>query len=253
MQLPKYPIYIPSKGRPDKCLTAKCLNEDGVPFYLVVEPQEAKEYAVTYGDENLLTLPFSNTGSAVAARNWIKEHATQAGHKRHWQIDDDIKGFFAWTDASRQPCVPSYAIATCEEFVDRYSNVAIAGLKSHLFGSTISHPFTINCQAFTCVLVLNDLPYSWRGIHGHDTDFSLQVLTGGWCTILFHAFQFEWSAISSGGNESVYKGDGRLRRARELQRRWPGLVKLIRQSGRPSPNLARTWNKFDTPLERIKS
>ena len=252
MQLFKYPIYIPSKGRPDKCLTAKTLSGDGVPFHLVVEPQEAKEYAASYGDKNVLTLPFSNTGSAVAARNWIKEHATQAGHKRHWQLDDDIRGFYAWTKDSRKPCTPSYALPHCEEFVDRYSNVAIAGLKSHLFGSTIKHPFTTNCQAFTCVLVLNELPYRWRGTHGHDTDFSLQALVGGWCTILFYAFQFEWASVTSGGNSDVYEGDGRLYRTRELQRRWgKSVVKITRQNGRPSPNLSGTWNKFKTPLVKV--
>jgi hypothetical protein len=204
----------------------------------------------------VLTLPFRDRGSVVPAKNWIKEHATRAGHKRHWQLDDDIKGFLAWTDAGRQRCAPSYALATCGEFVDRYSNVAIAGLKSNIFGSTISHPFTINCQAFTCVLVLNDVPYRWRGVPGKDssdTDFSLQVLTGGWCTILFHAFQFRWSTLAPGGNEDIYGGDGRLACVKQLQRQWPGLVKLARKSGRPSPNLARAWRKFDTPLERVEA
>ena len=230
------------------------LRKYDVPFRLVVEPQEVQEYAAIYGSENVLTLPFRDTGSVVASRNWIKEHATKAGHKRHWQLDDDIQGFLAWTDDGRKPCSPSYSLATCEDFVDRYSNVAIAGLRSQIFGSVIHNPFTINCQAFTCVLVLNDLPYHWRGQHGtEDTDFSLQVLTGGWCTIIFHVFQFMWSTIAPGGNASIYEGDGRLCRTRELQRFWPGLVKLTRQRGRPSPDLARAWRKFDTPLEKVET
>ena len=247
-----YPVYIPTKGRADNCLTAKTLSNSDVPFNLVVEPQEADLYAASYGEENVLTLPFRDTGSAVAARNWIKDHALKAGHKRHWQLDDDIKGFYAFSKGTRTPCKPSYSLPLCEEFVDRYSNVAIAGLKSHLFGSTIKHPFTTNCQAFTCVLVLSDLPYSWRGDYGHDTDFSLQVLVGDWCTILFHAFQFEWASVTVGGNHETYEGDGRLLRTRELQRRWgKSVVKITRQNGRPSPNLSRTWNKFKTPLKKV--
>ena len=77
--LPQYPIYIPSKGRAEQCLTARCLVNDGVPFKLVVEEQEFDQYAERYGEKNLIVLPFSNQGSVIPARNWIKEHATVEG------------------------------------------------------------------------------------------------------------------------------------------------------------------------------
>ena len=89
--LPKYPIYIPSKGRSDICLTAQFLSKDEVPFYLVVEPQEEKQYVDTFGKKHILVLPFSNLGSVIPARNWIKEHATKNGHERHWQFDDNMR------------------------------------------------------------------------------------------------------------------------------------------------------------------
>ena len=38
-RLPRYPVYIPSKGRAEKCYTAQFMFDDGVPFYLVVEEQ----------------------------------------------------------------------------------------------------------------------------------------------------------------------------------------------------------------------
>jgi hypothetical protein len=41
---PKYPIYIISKGRATKCITARELTEMNVPFTLVVEPQERAQY-----------------------------------------------------------------------------------------------------------------------------------------------------------------------------------------------------------------
>jgi hypothetical protein len=62
--LPRYPIYVPSKGRYSGdgrysgCMTAKFLTRDGVPFSLVVEPHEADEYRARYGDARILTLPF---------------------------------------------------------------------------------------------------------------------------------------------------------------------------------------------------
>ena len=75
MILPKYKIYIPSKGRYKKCLTADFLMRDGVPFKLVVEEQEAPHYMAKYGMDNVLILPFSNKGSVIPARNWIKEYS----------------------------------------------------------------------------------------------------------------------------------------------------------------------------------
>lgn len=57
--LPRYPVYVPSKGRYESGLTAKFLIRDEVPFYLVVEPQEADEYGKRYGYARLLILPWS--------------------------------------------------------------------------------------------------------------------------------------------------------------------------------------------------
>jgi len=36
---PKYPVYIISKGRADTRLTAKALENLGVPYSIVIEPQ----------------------------------------------------------------------------------------------------------------------------------------------------------------------------------------------------------------------
>ena len=83
MKLPRYPIYIPSKGRAAKFLTAKVLMRDDVPFVAVVEPQEAAGYAAVVGTERLLVLPFRDRGSVIPARNFIKDHATAEGHARH--------------------------------------------------------------------------------------------------------------------------------------------------------------------------
>ncbi len=87
---PRYPVYIPSKGRAAQVLTAKCFAADGVPFRLVVEPQEVEAYAAVWGRSCLLILPENNQG-LVYARNWIKAYSIAQGQERHWQFDDDIK------------------------------------------------------------------------------------------------------------------------------------------------------------------
>jgi len=42
---PKYPVYIISKGRWESRLTSKALEAIRVPYRIVVEPQEFKQYA----------------------------------------------------------------------------------------------------------------------------------------------------------------------------------------------------------------
>ena len=112
--------------------------------------------------------------------------------------------------------------------MDRYTNVGIAGLNYTMF--VVPHPdggpkapFQLNCHVYSCTLFLNSLPYKWRGRYNEDTDICLQVLSGGWCTILMNAFMIDKQrtmTMKGGNSDLLYTGDGRLKMARELQRRW---------------------------------
>jgi hypothetical protein len=244
-----YPIYIPSKGRAGHCLTARFLAKDGVSFTLVVEPQEEEAYT---GHGPLLVLPFRDRGLA-ATRTFIKEHSRSAGERRHWQLDDNIRairGFepgtgrlVRWNSAD--------ALSKVEELVDRYENVGIAGLRHQAYIHREKTAFTLNQQAVSCVLVDNALPFQWRGFAHHDTDYSLQVLASGRCTILVNAFTIDkaQSSTMKGGLTSAYAGDGRLRKVYEIQKRWPGLnIRIVRRNGRPSAQTSHVWRHFRTPL-----
>jgi hypothetical protein len=251
---PRYPIYIPSKGRASSCLTARCLDRDRTPYMLVVEPQEHVAYAKTFGHERVLTLPFSNRKTSTPARNWIKEHATRAGHVRHWQLDDNIRvGYRLWK-STRVRCRMGIGLAVCEDFADRYENVAVAGLTYRTFciPTTPMPPFYLNVHVYSCSLVLNALPHRWRPKYNEDTDFCLQVLADGWCTVLINAFCIDKVATMTmrGGNGAIYQGDGRLQMARSLERSWPGVVSVRRRFQRPQHVIRDHWRKFDTPLQR---
>lgn len=81
--LPKYPIYILSKGRWNYNHTAKALDKLGIPYRIAVEPQEYDLYRQNFESEQLLTLPFSNHGKGSGpARNWCWEHSIREGHER---------------------------------------------------------------------------------------------------------------------------------------------------------------------------
>ena len=255
--MPRYPVYVPSKGRADVCLTAQFLRADGVPFFLVVEPQERDAYVERFGEASVLVLPFRDRGSSIPARNWIKAHATAAGHLRHWQLDDNIKYTARWYAGKRLRCASSVALAACEDFVDRYENVAVAGLNYRFFavrnGRPPPEPFWLNVHVYSCTLVLNSIPYQWRGHYNEDTDLCLQVLAGGWCTVLLNAFMVEkmtTMTVKGGNTAKLYQGDGRLKMARSLERLWPGVVETDRRWQRPQHVVKNAWQKFDTPLKR---
>lgn len=257
-KLPRYPVYVISKGRHDTNLTAKFLINDKVPFNLVVEPQEYDLYAKALPSEycNIVKTPFSNLGQGgIPARNFCWEHSKKQGHDRHWILDDNIRCVRRLYKKKRIPCDSGVAFAACEDFTDRYQNIAISGLNYTMFivptGKNGQPPFYLNNHVYSCLLIMNSLPHRWRGRYNEDTDLCLQVLADKWCTVLFNAFSIEkmrTMTMKGGNSDQLYDGDGRLKMARSLERVWPGVVTTDRRYGRPQHVIANAWKNFDTPL-----
>lgn len=253
----KYPLYVISKGRWESGLTAKFLIRDGVDFSLVVEPQEHGEYAARFGADRVLTLPFSNLGlGSIPARNWCWEHAKASGAARHWILDDNIRGVYRLYKGKRIPCESGPAFTAVEDFVDRYTNIGVAGLNYTMFGMPVAArrgipPFYRNVRVYSCLLIDNHITQRWRGRYNEDTDLCLQVLGAGLCTVLVNVFMVNKAATMTmrGGNtDELYAGDGRLTMSRSLERAWPGVVETHRKYGRSHHRVVGNWRKFDTPL-----
>lgn len=243
---PKYPVYIISKGRWESRLTSISLEEMGVPYHIVIEPQEFGQYADVIDPSKILVLPFSNLGQgSIPVRNWVWEHSISIGAERHWVLDDNIRGFFfRHGPNSRDKVLDGTIFRACEDFTDRYENVALSGMNYVFFAvqapaqTSKNPPFYLNDRIYSCILINNDIPYRWRGRYNEDTDLSLRVLKDGWCTILFNAFLCgkQTTMTMKGGNtESLYKldnEDGRLLMAQSLQHQHPDVVKITRKWGR---------------------
>lgn len=73
-KLPRYPMYVPTKGRYDRCLTATMFRKDRVPYRLVIQPQEEDHYRVAVPDAEILVLP-AGDWNLMSTRNWIRDHA----------------------------------------------------------------------------------------------------------------------------------------------------------------------------------
>ena len=234
---PKYPVYIPSKGRWELRHTSRVLEKMRVPYYIVIEREEYDQYAAVINPSRILVLPFSNRG-LIAARCWIMEHSIQSGTARHWQIDDNIRDFYRLHKNIKYRARSGTVFKVAEDFVDRYKNVAYAGFQYEMFAPRKKKhpPLILNTRVYSCTLVDNSIPFRWRSAYNDDTDVSLMALKGGWCTVLFLAFladKIETMQVKGGNTESLYLiKDGRLRMAQELQRRHPDVVKIVHKWGR---------------------
>lgn len=242
MSSPKYPIYIVSKGRADSRLTSKALDEMHVDYYVVIEPQELAEYSAKIDSKKILVLPFSNLGrGSIPARNWIWQHSIEQGYARHWIMDDNIRCFYRRVKNVRIKALTGAIFAAAEDFVDRYTNVPMAGLQYRMFAPSRAKrpPFVLNTRVYSCILLSNAIPHRWRGRYNEDTDLSLRILKDGYCTILFYAFLCDKQAtmqMKGGNTDELYKQDaqfdGRLEMAKSLQQQHPDVCSITRRWGR---------------------
>ena len=230
---PKYPVYIISKGRAKRCLTARELTLMNVPFYLVVEPQEEEEYREEWSNANIIVTPFSNLGQgSIPVRNFVWEHSIKNGDKRHWILDDNLEGFHRLNRNMKPKVMDGTIFRCCEDFTERYSNVPISGMNYYSFCKTTDKvpPYYLNTRVYSCILIENNLTFRWRGKYNEDTDLCLRTLKAGYCTILFNAFLVGkvTTMRMKGGNTGEVYGDTDQRKefAESLQKQHPDVVKV---------------------------
>lgn len=179
---PRYPVFIISKGRAQYGpLTAIALREIGVPFYLMVEPQEYdKNRVLCDWAEDVFVLPEGNHGKGPGrARNACWDIAKRVMKtRRHWVLDDNIRAFYRLYQNQRIRVGDGTIFRAAEDFVDRYKNIPIAGFAYKFFhpATETQFPFKVNTRIYSTLLIDNDCPYRWRGRYNEDTILSLDVL-----------------------------------------------------------------------------
>lgn len=233
---PRYPIYIISKGRWHKQLTARALDAMGVDYSVVVEPHEKSLYQQAINPKKILVLPFKNLGQgSIPARNWVWEHSKKTGNKRHWILDDNMPVFWRRNRNEKLKCRSGNIFRAVEDWVDRYTNIGLAGLNYQQFviDQLQIAPITLNTRIYSCILVNNSMTHRWRGKYNEDTDLSLRVLKDGMCTALFNAFlvtKMPTMTMDGGNTHEVYhQGKKRKEFAESLQKQHPDVVQVTRR------------------------
>jgi|WetSurSiteA1Bulk_404760.scaffolds.fasta_scaffold08772_1 hypothetical protein len=227
----KYKIYIPTKGRYDKLLTADYLVKNGIDFSLVVEKKEVDLYKEKYPNK-IIALPDSDYGGVYFARNFIKKLSIKNGEKRHWQLDDDIKKLVYVNDGKFIDMPLDKIFGNMENFCDKFKNIGLASPHSTVWVKFGKKPFEINKLAYSCLLINNNLDICWNKDVMEDIDYNIQVLESGWCTIRFYLYSFAWSARTSqkgGVTEFYLNKNKRFNAVKNTQEKW-NLGKIIEKS-----------------------
>ena len=209
---PKYPIYIISVGRWEKRLTSRYLEKAGIDYKIVVEPAQAEEYKKVIDPKKVLVLPKNyskkNLGG-IPARNFVWEHSKKAGYARHWILDDNIDGYSRFNKGERIKVFSGVAFRCIEDYVDRYTNIKMAGHNYYMFASSKAlKPIIKNTRIYSSILLSNDTDFKWRGRYNEDTDLSLRILKAGYATALFNNMLANKVATMSqkGGNTDTIYG-----------------------------------------------
>jgi hypothetical protein len=274
---PKYPVYVISKGRADSRQTVKALDKIKVPYNVVIEPQEFKQYAAVIDERKLLVLPHEHFGGgcSIPARNWVWEHSICNNHEKHWILDDNIQRFWRSNRNLRIEVDDGTIFRCCEDFTERYDNVAISGMNYYMFAPDRAKfpPFYLNTRIYSCILLNNSLymtnmkdgePFRWRGRYNEDTDLSIRALKSNWCTILFNAFlaqKLTTGTVKGGNMTEIYGGDHlagnnkadafrekRMLMAQSLRDQHPDIVVVTEKWGRPQHNV--NYDGFTQKLHR---
>ena len=244
--LPRYPIYVVSKGRWKNRLTSKALNVMGIPYKIVVEQDQLPMYQAEVGADRCLVLPQryldeydtcddlgdSKSKGPGAARNFVWDHATELGSKRHWVMDDNLDAFHRLNRNIKRESDTPAIFAAMEDFVDRYENVPVAGPNYYSFvkSSDGVPAFVTNTRIYSCLLIQNDAPYRWRGRYNEDTDLSLRVLKDGLCTIQFNAFlqgKVTTQRMKGGNTDEFYALEGTKAKSQMLADLHPDVAKVV--------------------------
>ncbi len=248
---PLFPLYIPSKGRHESRLTVKSLQRMRVPFFVVVEEQQFRDYASVIDRSHLLVLDkayqraydtFDDLGDTKSkgpgpARNFVWDHAIANGHDWHWVMDDNINEFYRLNRNLKVRTYDGAFFRAMEDFCLRYTNVGMAGPNYVTFAKRKQPlpPFITNTRIYSCNLIRNDLPFRWRGRYNEDTDLSLRMLKSGWCTIQFNAFlqnKMRTQVVGGGNTAEFYASEGTLPKSKMQIAMHPDVSRLVWKFGR---------------------
>lgn len=248
---PNNPLYVVSHKRADSRLTMKALAKMGVPYKVVIEPNQLDDYSKVFPREQLLVIPdkyhdeydtcdhlgMTKSQGPGPARNFAWDHAIAQGARWHWVMDDNIDEFYVLNRNYIYIANDGTIFRCMEDFCDRYSNVLMAGPQYKMFVPRKQKcpPFRMNTRIYSCNLIRNDAPFRWRGRYNEDTDISLRMLKAGYCTIVFYAYlqnKMTTQLIIGGNTDEFYAVEGTFNKSKMQVDLHPDVSSMVWKFGR---------------------
>lgn len=275
---PKFPIFVISKGRYDvfKYHTSQSLSRMSIHHYLCVEPQEMEKYKSSrlcqskYCHPIEMDMeykknfdPLSDIGTTEnhgpgPARNFCGDYARKLGAKWCWILDDNTEDFFRVWRGRRFLAFTPEVFRSCERFVERYENIAIAGLNYHMFviNQDPRPPMVINTRIFSYHLwnleAMKKLGVVQRGRYNDDVILSIDLLEKGWCSVLFNCYlgrKLRTQLLKGGCTTDIYqeKFGGTFAKSQQLCEVFPQYTSLTWKFNRWHHEV--NYNVFNTKLK----
>lgn len=248
-------IVIPTKGRPTSS-TMKMLEECGVPYSIVIEPDEQGLYAEALTGNRFLqkvhVLPLNQQGIGYC-RNYILGIMTEP----FWMLDDDLQKFF-WRDATSRTLVH----VTIKEFLVRLQEgvsglqkegrtVGVVGCKNGTFAIP-KVPWTLNTDVAHIVYV-NTPVVKAKGIQYRadkkvfeDVAFLIECMQAG--LNVYRMNEFVYYTVASGTNAVGgvdYSNDSKKNALIQLKTEFPDYVEIldaVTKTGQPKYKIH--WKKI---------
>jgi hypothetical protein len=238
-------IFVPSKNRATTATVPRILDRENVPYTLVVEPQDEKAYREQFPSSDIHVLDKNDMNVAYCRRS-IKARSLSLGEKAHWQLDDNILSFRRRVGTRNKVTNVVEVLPAVEDFCDKFSNIGIAGLSYATYAFSAKQDVSINRVISSAQLIFNQVPVQWRDGVIDDTDYSLQVLKNGYCTLLFNRLLCDKAATESfkGGLTEFYQSGGRVAQWKRLCVLWPGWFRVTKQGNRYKLHPSRIWQSF---------
>lgn len=240
------PIYIASKGRADKCLTAQMLQDDGVGFFLVVEPQDADKYSRAFPRVILIVLPQDNWGISFA-RNQILNHAHRGISDWVWMLDDDIKRFYHVKGDKCLPCPSHEALNRSEEVLKGVQNLAVGAMEYQQYAWSAKKNLAMNsyCDVAVFINLERTAALRYRDKCKEDRDLVLQTLSLGYdsARATRYAFSVPKNGSNKGGLHDAYANGLETEWSKNMVKMWPGVCEHVtKKDGRRDVKIH--WKKL---------
>jgi glycosyltransferase involved in cell wall biosynthesis len=240
-----WPIYIPSKGRPNPA-TAKTLA--AIPHTLIVEPQDMGAYArVNEIGSKLLSLQKDNQGIAYV-RNFVLNLCRELNHKWFWMLDDDITGFNRSEGGRNHKTDPAIVLAEAQKIFQSLGQVGQGALEYQQFSWSAKKEHAIGyCDVAVAINVerTKNLNYRPEMNLKEDRDFTLQVLASGMLTVRSSKLSFAApkNGSNKGGLYDIYRSGLEKTASQRMEDAWPNICKAtIKKDGRPDVKI--NWAAF---------